>query len=334
MLITPRSTFGTSTSRAAAWPKLRALRAVPPGRALRGARKEVFSSALEQAEQLFRAAADVGYASRPLLLFYGLSQAGRAIAAASTSAGNNGWRLSGHGISAPNLNQGPVLHELRIVDDAGGGSFIQLAPLLNSGTLPRGATLGQVWMTIPDLLRRPLGPGALVYAPALDLSLSGAGDDGLSRGFLTAFGPPFPSVQTDQEVQSLIDRYPSITGHQVWPGSEISRSGDHINIPRAWRVPADQNSGDMIGAMTQPYTADDDRWVYPAIGGADRPIRPLLAWWAVLFALSMLARYVPSSWIHHINVDESRDAVALEAALESALDVCPELVYRAIRAVS
>lgn len=41
-------------------------------------------AALEQSEQLLRGAADLGFASRPLNLFYGLSQAGRAISAAWT----------------------------------------------------------------------------------------------------------------------------------------------------------------------------------------------------------------------------------------------------------
>jgi hypothetical protein len=42
----------------------------------------VYVAALQQAEQLFHAAREAGFASSPLLLFYGLSQAGRAIAAA------------------------------------------------------------------------------------------------------------------------------------------------------------------------------------------------------------------------------------------------------------
>ena len=48
---------------------------------------------------MFRAAAGTGVATRPLLVFYGLSQAGRAIAAAAASAGADGWELEGHGIA-------------------------------------------------------------------------------------------------------------------------------------------------------------------------------------------------------------------------------------------
>jgi YaaC-like Protein len=61
----------------------------------RGKRTGVFVSALEQAEQLMNAAAAVGPAASPLLLFYAVSQAGRAIAAARL---DDPWRLAGHGL--------------------------------------------------------------------------------------------------------------------------------------------------------------------------------------------------------------------------------------------
>lgn len=54
-----------------AWSALRALRTATPGLAVRADRRRVFSSALEQAEQLFGAAASVGVATKPLLAFYG-----------------------------------------------------------------------------------------------------------------------------------------------------------------------------------------------------------------------------------------------------------------------
>jgi transposase InsO family protein len=56
--------------------------------------------ALEQSEQLFRAAAAVERESRPLLLFHGLCQAGRALAAASDRLRGRDWCASGHGLEA------------------------------------------------------------------------------------------------------------------------------------------------------------------------------------------------------------------------------------------
>jgi hypothetical protein len=79
---------------------LRALRHGPPGYAKQGGRRTTFQSALEQCEQFLSAASDTGYATQPVQLFYALSQAGRAIAAASPCVGNQAWKVSGHGLTA------------------------------------------------------------------------------------------------------------------------------------------------------------------------------------------------------------------------------------------
>lgn len=85
---------------------------------------------------------------------------------------------------------------------------------------------------------------------------------------------------------------------------------------------------------TLPYRGHDDRWVFPALGGDTAALHPLLAWWALLYALSMLARYEPASWVNHLNVDASPSSVPLESALGHALNTCPHLILQAIRAVS
>jgi len=86
------------------WSDLRSTRYSPPDEAGNDdERRATYVSALQQAEELFRAARSVGPASRPLLLFYGMSQAGRAIAAASVRVQSSDWTLSGHGIKARNL---------------------------------------------------------------------------------------------------------------------------------------------------------------------------------------------------------------------------------------
>jgi hypothetical protein len=66
---------------AAAWTTLRATRRDPPGNArLTRDRARTYVVALEQAEQMFT----VGQATRPVLAYYGLNQAGRAVAAAAS----------------------------------------------------------------------------------------------------------------------------------------------------------------------------------------------------------------------------------------------------------
>jgi hypothetical protein len=114
------------------WDALRATRWRPPASASRDLdRQQTYVAALEQAEQLFRAAAGVGVAARPLLLFYGLSQAGRAVAAAARLKGDQ-YRLAQHGIKACDLDGD--LPDIRVEAGTAGrpSSFVRLSELLDS----------------------------------------------------------------------------------------------------------------------------------------------------------------------------------------------------------
>lgn len=78
------------------WSRLRATRAAPRGLATATPlRRRTYAAAMEQFEDLLRAAEQVGPAARPLPLFYALSQAGRAVTAAHA---DEPWQLRGHGL--------------------------------------------------------------------------------------------------------------------------------------------------------------------------------------------------------------------------------------------
>jgi len=78
------------------WNQIRLTRANQPGRARADVvRRQTYTAALEQFDELFVAAETIGPASRPLPLFYALSQAGRAIAAAYDEEPN----FDSHGLS-------------------------------------------------------------------------------------------------------------------------------------------------------------------------------------------------------------------------------------------
>lgn len=80
------------------WPisVIRATRAEPPGRAnTDDERRATYGAALQQFDELLTAAAASGHASRPLPLFYALSQAGRALAAARCE----NWHVGSHGLA-------------------------------------------------------------------------------------------------------------------------------------------------------------------------------------------------------------------------------------------
>jgi hypothetical protein len=77
-----------------------------------------------------------------------------------------------------------------------------------------------------------------------------------------------------------------------------------------------------------------DRYIFPSMGGDKEALHPLLAWWAILFAPSMLARYQPETGTGYLAVDKSAYAVPLETLMARALLTCPVLLLHAIRSVS
>ncbi|HEX6518773.1 MAG TPA: hypothetical protein VF070_01985 [Streptosporangiaceae bacterium] len=318
------------------WRQLRALRHYPPGPAAKGDRKKVFGSALEQSQQLFEAAEGVDNASRPLLLFYGLSQAGRAIAAASAKTSNNDFRLVGHGIEVPNLGQRPPVGNLIVINKRK-GSFTQLARMLRSGTLPKGASLSQLWASVPTLCDTPLDYCGIEHRPALQLRVNEA-SSGMLLGWVYGLPQRFATGASEQEIADFFEPYPTLAGHGSLythddPLLETDATGC-ISVHRVWERAAGEDRREFRLRVTQPYLSDNDRWVYPALGGGTTTLHPLLAWWAVLFTLSVLARYEPASWTENLDVDSNANTVPLEMALDQALDICPTLVLRAIHTVS
>ncbi|MFB6831381.1 YaaC family protein [Streptomyces hydrogenans] len=299
----------------------------------------VFSASLEQSEQLFDAARGVGYASRPLLLFYGISQAGRAIAASSQSANGEEWKLSSHGITADIANFGK-LGKVN-VRDKGDGSFTRLAPLLKSSTLKGGVPLGVVWSAVPELASTPLeAPGEKLFPP-LSYSHQHMDSEPINGGTVCVIygrllGAPSRLLRRPDErkISEFLENYPTLLGSED-PGPSMTpvtrnHGGIGCNISRRWVGEEDPTNLEL--RTTTPYLGDDVRYAFAGFGEDGLPFHPFLGWWAVLYSLSMLARYHPAKWAEMLNIDSSPDAAIIEHALDKALDVVPELIYYLIRA--
>ncbi|MFI5589365.1 YaaC family protein [Amycolatopsis sp. NPDC051758] len=304
-------------------------------------RKTVFNAALEQAEQLFAAAAAVDYATRPILVFYGLSQAGRAIAAAATGVDTNSWKLKGHGIEVANLDQEPPLADLALQDDGRSGSFTTIAQLLSSASLKTPATLPFLWNCIPELAVAPIGPTQHDF-PVLRLSLSGARQGTNLIGWVGSLPERFLTAE-HTDVSQFLANYPGLADgaviydHASGPAAAYRPAGNGqrmLSAVRMWPTPEGADVHALVSARLRRYLTDDIHWVFPKPPGADKDIHPLVAWWAVLFTLSMLARYHPANWIQHLDVSHRPTAVALELALDAAVEVCPQLILDAVLEVS
>ncbi|WP_375373358.1 YaaC family protein [Streptomyces sp. KAI-26] len=350
MVRRPYPTYRDQTypATAAVWRALRELRSKPPGYASTGPRQKLFSSALEQSEQLFAAAASVGPASRPLVLFYGLSQAGRAIAACAPVPTDK-HRLNGHGITAAQMDQ-PNLGSVTLKDKGASGtqSFTQIATILGSRSLPEETRLADLWASILEVSLWPLQAAT---RPHLSVSRE-AYQVNTNTLQATVSGLPknLQDLATKQDreegVRAWLADYPSLIGYRFQSTGAIPDSGPTswdpmqgtIGCRLVWDVVGGEEAAQLKFDNIAPWKgrslSDSTRVIHARFGGDDRVMHPLLAWWGVLYALSMLARYQPGQWTAQIDVNRSKDAVAIEYLLDSALAAVPELILAAIDEVT
>lgn len=322
------------------WSRLRATRASPPGRASStGARKRTYAAAMQQFEELMAAAKVVGVPARPLTLFYALSQAGRAIAAAHAT---EPWKLRGHGLRLQDENK-PLLQRHIAPDGKADASFRRVAEATGSDVLEEPVTVSALCASLPELASNPdlcgANPRALFVKPIAQ-----------SLGPVLTTNPNVDAYvfNLPAEVESATDlglsldahlrNYPSAVG---WTLPEQirqfpPRDGWGPGVVVRWHVSAGMTSANetdrraRIREVAPQYRYVDQQWCRPSLTPG-KMLTPLMTWWALLFALSMVARYEPDTWVNLLGVDESPLAVPLEGLLEGALGVVPHIVLDALQ---
>jgi hypothetical protein len=105
-----------------------------------------------------------------------------------------------------------------------------------------------------------------------------------------------------------------------------------MGLSLTWAKPDDLKAGHVLDGRLTTYRGST--LAYPTFEGASRTVHPLMAWWTVLFSLSMLTRYQPDVWTQMIDVNRSPHATAIEYILEAALSAVPDLVDEAITQVA
>lgn len=338
------------------WGDLRALRSCLPGFAATDRdRGDVFDAAMEQCEQLLRGAAELGYASRPINLFYGLSQAGRAITAAWSPpqfGPQKSWRLAGHGITAAPLDRDP---DALTVHDTGSElpstspkplpSFTAVARTLGSDRLPRRVKFVDLWSYLPEAVGRPapgddnrwgplrLQPGTQISNPPGYLQVLGVWSHNWPNEQLGEWVGAGMALN-DHVTTALAAHYPDAPRPYVeglgmpfqtaWFG-ERGAVLFNVDLGRATDTIGQRWFYDTMGTKYRGV-----QYWFPAVGG--QRLHPLIVWWALLYTLSMLARYEPHRWAEMIRVNSSRWAVPLEHLLNAALDALPEVIFAALSA--
>lgn len=226
---------------------------------------------------------------------------------------------------------------------------MRLSELLGSSLWPRGEpiALSRLWDLLPDNRFTPLeDAGSSRRTPLyLDHETLDSGQHPLVSVLVAYFPLWVISAEDDRALDSYLQAFPDAPpcdsyhrrGRERNSVPDFTRhDGGWGELVMNWELPGGpggmEDKLDFVRAMTRPYNGS--RWLFPAAGPAGRSLHPLMAWWAVLYTLSMLARYQPAEWAGHINVDDSRHAVAVERLLNKAISLVPALIAEAIDQVA
>ncbi len=300
--------------------QLRASRSDPPGAAASEMeRRATYGASLQQFEELLAAARDVGPASKPLLLFYALSQAGRALVAAH---GTGDFRVRGHGLQ----QGGPVPENLlafpiRLAPRRDGtDAFGAVRRVLGAGACPESTQIGAVWAALPRSYAIPDTSWEDTWRPALSFDVRRR-DERFGGRVLGAGSNPL--VMFDDVLVDLRRSYPTLPAETYGVMLEVSRDLG----PGSWMADIEWPSEAASLDEVLLEGGDDDRWLLPGLAAGQAPQPQLVLWWILLFGLSLVARYEPDAWAKSLHVERSGLAVPLEAMLDGAQEAVPQLVH-------
>lgn len=335
----------------ASWTLIRTLRADPPPKASRGARRKTFAAALEQSQELWEAGTAVAPTVQPIIFFYGLTQAARAIYVARVSTARWEGKPS-HGLTLSKAN-GPT-SKARFKDvhvrDHGQGFFQDVAALLGSPTLPAPVSLAELASSLPERDKFPLadealGPLEVHNYDDLVLGRENSPED-LIGLWIAPLPDPLRPTPTPDQVAGWLASYPrlaplgppSFVSH-VWQADLGSDDFDRYAVVAGWRVGEPLDWGGryrycarLFDLPEQGVRIPRSGLVLPAIDGNTTVMPPLLTWWAFLFGCSMLARYHPRLWMQLLDVDSNCDAVPAATALRIASAEVPKLLFNELLA--
>jgi len=297
-----------------------------------------FHACLNQSQQLFEAAATMAYSSRPLALFYGLSQAGRAISAASLNLGtgqpNVLWNAVGHGLSMKDFPSSASQFLAAKVEVKPGKRdlFSRVSIAINSPVVATNVELGSLLAQIydlailfPDLLREfiPVIPAPRVsnswpaYSGRDDVDLSIVGID---------------AQLDDVDLLSQLQRYPTLRTVRLAEGARPSPTSVRVHLGKQRLVPSYGAPTNMILPGASIYRRQE--FVFPDYAQSGKSLQPLAVWWITLYACSMFARYAAASWTGQLDITSSYVASAIEHLLDVALDAVPEAILESLTSLN
>lgn len=324
---------------------LAALRARRTPTVKTGRRGQAYTTGLSQAQELWKAANDVSTLASPILRYYALMQASRAIAAASDLP-NQSWEPGrSHGLSLelerPSGGRRLEFSDVRI-SLSGDGMAQRLAAALHSPMIADGTTLDALIAGLWHQRYQPEPAAAAPLHPRRTLAISVT--YGFDRGPTEAhiYGALSRTNQSLSEASTLgefLIGYPGLSRlgdyEARWkedPEFQLVLAFDKrspMAVPAAWREIAD-----VIDTSSGPGWQTEDLMIFfPPLGAERTTIHPLLCWYLVLYSFSMLARYYGDLWRRRLDLDKDPDAVELAALVDNRSEDSMALVSNAIRSL-
>ncbi|MFL6117528.1 MAG: YaaC family protein [Catenulispora sp.] len=294
----------------------------------------MFRASLEQCEQFLAAAEGAGYATRPVHLFYALSQGSRALVAASPRIGNQQWQATGHGLSM--VSAATSVSDVT-VKAARDGLFQAVAVSLGAEVLATDTpvTVGELWTAVPLPAGTPPLSDAALHSVLAFMPPSWPDDEPFREARAAWILPGVEQVHGSDlpSLKAHFDRYPALRNARWELNDDGSVCWDRSDLVSSLRFYWDGQPGmrTMSDLGVVQYRGRNDYLISPAMPGMASGLHPLLAWWAVLLALSSMARYEPTSWSRMIDVDACAEAVAIERLLDVALTEIPGMLLHALR---
>ena len=323
---------------------IRSLRSVRTDTTLEGNRRGLYLASLSQAEELWQSASAVTTLASPLLRYYAVLQASWAVMAASPLK-NSEWRpIESHGLRV----QWPAAQRFSLMDvrvsPLNEGAVSKLAKALDSPLFQEEMSLEELIAALPSqqLIHRRDD-----IASALDIQIDLADSELMIKNAPPRFFTPDPASENGwlspslDDVRSFMNLYPALftfpdptrvsvsDGQHPTDAYRMSINWRPIKYnPHEWKESVDVWSWNR--RHDNPDT--DLATILPAVGRtATRPQHPLVTWFCVLHAFSILARYHPERWRRMLDVETNVEAVVLERLIDWQSEDALDLVQIAIR---
>ena len=235
------------------------------------------------------------------------------------------------------------------VSPGGSGSFGRIVDVLGSSTIPAATRLGDLWPLLTETVRHPLPGqrGTKSLGIHVNLAHSASGSlavevQGLPHWLLDIgqeYRDSASGVGGDYDAQAaaldaLLSSYPTLSPRRrTTPAGQpvgLQRQDGGCSVTLGWPGGEEEQPSREEILESVAVTVRGEARVFPSLDGGHLPVHPLLVWWAILFRLSMLARYEPEAWDAMTDVNASADAVPIEHALDVAMSSVPELLFNAL----